>query len=237
MIKESRKRYSTEEKANFVLDCMSRSDSVKAFCRDHQISTASFYRWRTIFIDGGISAFQKKKINIEPSPDLEECCNKKIEHIFKVIDSYSNCLSARYNMGNRIPTRIKLEIIEIIESSPIPKKTALNLLKLSRSTYYRWLKRFQQTGNVKNLKTWPQHTRLSERNDIKDHLFKVLHTPPLEFGFNRTTWKMDDLQQSLKKSGVSIGKFNIRKIIQNAGYRWLKAKKFLQAMILITETN
>ncbi|KRQ15832.1 hypothetical protein AOQ71_07550 [Bradyrhizobium manausense] len=55
----------------------------------------------------------------------------------------------------------------------------------------------------------------------------MLHSPPSDFGFNRSTWKRDDLQQALKTTGVLLSKRNIHSIIRSAGYRWLKAKQVL----------
>lgn len=58
-------------------------------------------------------------------------------------------------------------------------------------------------------------------------MFKVLHSPPSDFGFNRTTWKRADLQQALKTAGVMLSKRDIQSIIKAAGYRWMKAKEVL----------
>jgi hypothetical protein len=55
----------------------------------------------------------------------------------------------------------------------------------------------------------------------------VLHSPPSEFGFNRTSWKRDDLQQALRTSGFILSKRAIRSVVKTAGYRWIKAKKVL----------
>jgi hypothetical protein len=54
-----------------------------------------------------------------------------------------------------------------------------------------------------------------------------LHSPPRLHGFNRTTWRMQDLQSVLAAQGLGIAVCNIRKIIRNAGYRFRKAKKAL----------
>jgi transposase len=62
---------------------------------------------------------------------------------------------------------------------------------------------------------------------VKEAVFKTLHSPPSDHGFNRTTWKADDIQNALAMSGVTLGRHAIRQIIRGAGYRWLKAKKVL----------
>jgi len=62
---------------------------------------------------------------------------------------------------------------------------------------------------------------------MREAVFKFLHSPPPDHGFNRTTWKANDLQSALARSGVALGRHAIRTIIKRAGYRWLKAKKVL----------
>ena len=54
-----------------------------------------------------------------------------------------------------------------------------------------------------------------------------MHAPPSDFGFNRTSWKLIDLQDAIAQSGFKVGRHSIRQIVKEAGYRWLKAKKVL----------
>ena len=61
----------------------------------------------------------------------------------------------------------------------------------------------------------------------KEAVFRILHAPPSDFGFNRTTWKIADLQDALKKENYLLSKLAIRMTIKTAGYRWLKAKEVL----------
>ena len=62
---------------------------------------------------------------------------------------------------------------------------------------------------------------------MQGRFFKVLHSPPVDFGFNRTSWRMDDLQAALSRQGVRIARINIRQIIRKAGYKFYKARKVL----------
>ena len=54
-----------------------------------------------------------------------------------------------------------------------------------------------------------------------------MHPPPSCYGFNRTTWRMEDLYQTMVQEDLSLSKTGIRKIIKNEGYRFIKAKKVL----------
>jgi hypothetical protein len=75
--------------------------------------------------------------------------------------------------------------------------------------------------------TAQKHVNLTDQTSVKEAVFKVLHSPPSGHGFNRTTWKIVDLQHALRETGVGLGRHAIRTIIKDAGYRWRKAKKVL----------
>ncbi len=60
-----------------------------------------------------------------------------------------------------------------------------------------------------------------------DKVFSILHAPPSSFGINRTIWCQKDLTKVMAESGFKINQFYIRKIINNAGFNYRKAKKSL----------
>jgi hypothetical protein len=66
--------------------------------------------------------------------------------------------------------------------------------------------------------------------EVKDAVFRILHSPPSDFGFNRTTWKIADLQNALKKENYLLSRLAIGTTIKKAGYRWLKAKAQCEQM-------
>lgn len=67
----------------------------------------------------------------------------------------------------------------------------------------------------------------SQDPELKKCIFSMLHEPPSLHGFNRTTWRMDDLKEALNKSGHLVGEYVIRNVIKEAGYRWKSAKVVL----------
>jgi hypothetical protein len=99
-------------------------------------------------------------------------------------------------------------------------------------TFRKYYNRYSAGGLPSDLlprRRGPKH-RVKPEGEVvaaKDAVFKVLHSPPSNFGFNRSTWKRDDLQQALRSAGVLLSKRDIRSIIRAAGYRWLKAKRVL----------
>jgi transposase len=121
----------------------------------------------------------------------------------------------------------KRKALELLESSRLPKRLALECLDIPSSSYYNWLRKLNDRGTLENCVRVPEYRCLTDREDVKKQVFKVLHSPPSNFGFNRTSWKFEELQDALRQSGLKIGMHSIRRIIREAGYRWLKAKKVL----------
>ena len=58
-------------------------------------------------------------------------------------------------------------------------------------------------------------------------LFTLLHEPPSLSGFNRTSWRLDDLRQALSTRGIKVCKDIISKAIHKSGFRWRSAKVVL----------
>lgn len=103
-------------------------------------------------------------------------------------------------------------------------------LFVGRNTVRRVRRRFVQDGEDAAL----YRTRSSRAAtcklrdpDIKAAIFAMLHAPPRDQGFNRTSWRRKDLHAALKRSGVAIGKNYIDRIIRNEGYRCKKVRTVL----------
>src|SRR5262249_22224860 len=58
----------------------------------------------------------------------------------------------------------------------------------------------------------------------REMVFKILHAPPKEYGFNRATWRLKDLHAVMARVGLPIGKTYIDRIIRDAGYKFVKAR-------------
>jgi transposase len=73
------------------------------------------------------------------------------------------------------------------------------------------------------------HNKVLKSDDEKliNLLFSVLHAPPSAFGFNRTTWKREDLKRVLGEQGCKVSFHVIRRIVRDAGYQWKHARKVL----------
>lgn len=109
----------------------------------------------------------------------------------------------------------------------IRRSTISRFLHISRSSVYRHWERFQNSdGRALNGQHQSNTIKANDEGNIAA-VFSLLHSPPSEFGINRTTWKMIDLKKCLAERGVFLSQATIRKIIKGAGYTWRKAKVVL----------
>jgi transposase len=109
----------------------------------------------------------------------------------------------------------------------IPINSISSILGCQRNTIRGYIRKFE-SGGVEHLFDFSRkETKKFEEPKYVETVFKILHTPPSVYGFNRTTWRMEDLYRTLAKEDLSLSKPYIRQIIKNAGYRFLKAKKVL----------
>ena len=103
---------------------------------------------------------------------------------------------------------------------------------VSRETLHKWLRRYR-TGGPKALvdrscrpdrihRKYPPPT-----DELKNVLFKTLHAPPRDHGFNRTTWRIGDLVTTLSGLGYRVNERTVSQLIREGGYRWKKAKVVL----------
>jgi hypothetical protein len=69
--------------------------------------------------------------------------------------------------------------------------------------------------------------KLSDDDSLKKIVFAVLHEPPSVHGFNRTSWRMDDLRRAIETRGRLVSKGVIHTIIKEAGFRWRYARQVL----------
>jgi transposase len=122
------------------------------------------------------------------------------------------------------------EIILLLDRGKSFSEVA-KIMRVSRTMVHKWANRFF-TERTEGLRRKRSNILKKYENDtIKEEVFAFLHSPPLDYGINRTSWKLDDLKKCLSEKGTFISKGYIRKIIKNAGYSWRKAK------IILTSTD
>jgi transposase len=100
-------------------------------------------------------------------------------------------------------------------------------LFLSPKAIKRYIRRFKEEGVSKIVKRGYKTHKKAEDPDYKEKVLSIIHSPPAEYGINRTTWTINLIKGVLAEQGYEAGKNTIQKIIRNAGYRFRKAKEVL----------
>ena len=109
----------------------------------------------------------------------------------------------------------------------ISKRQIADYLGSNRATVRGYIEKFETDGIEGLFDFHRKEPKKYEDQRYKDNVFKILHSPPSCYGFNRTTWRMEDLYQVMTQEDVALSKTGIREIIKKEGYRFLKAKKVL----------
>lgn len=131
--------------------------------------------------------------------------------------------SNAYNSSRR--NRVH-SLIAIFHLCGVSRNLVADILHVRRETITKYLRLYGRSG-VDALFAPRKEIKKFEDPQYKNTLFAVLHSPPRDYGFNRTTWRRKDLHTAMARLGMPIGKNYIDRIIKNAGYRFLKAKKVL----------
>lgn len=226
-----REQIPPEEKCRLVLLFISSMQPIATLCRNHRINPSNYYRWRKTFLHAGTEALRwaprrERATNARGQPKKEQQASSDAEKL-RLLDRIGALKAEGARSCGRWPKSARAAIVELIDTASIPKSSAIKLARLTRSTYYRWRKQIRTAPPSCKQRLETRHVRITDRDHVKEAVFKILHSPPTDHGFNRTTWKVDDLQRALDKSGLALGRHAIRTVIKAAGYRWLKARKVL----------
>lgn len=108
----------------------------------------------------------------------------------------------------------------------LSRKDIANGLWIHLKTVKRNVQRYKRSG-VDGV--FPRRKGVLKWSDPKyrDALFCILHSPPKDHGFNRTTWRAKDLAAVMARNEMPIGRDRVSAFISNAGYRYMKARKVL----------
>lgn len=99
-------------------------------------------------------------------------------------------------------------------------------LRARRKTVQHYLADFQSGGTALLFGRKPGKIK-RDITDLKNAVFALLHEPPMLSGFNRTTWRFEDLHKTLRKMGYTACRYIVRAVIKDAGYRWRTARVVL----------
>jgi hypothetical protein len=105
--------------------------------------------------------------------------------------------------------------------------TVCAFLGIDHKTRSKYLQMFEAGGQAALFARKINPTRKFDNEAVKQAIFGVLHEPPSNYGINRTTWIMPDLERVLREIGRPACREVIRKVTKAAGYRWRKARVVL----------
>lgn len=124
--------------------------------------------------------------------------------------------------------RCRLLMVSRVKDGQTPASVARDF-RVTTKTVFKWTRRFRAegAGGLDDRSSRPH--RISRRHlqpgkDLSDAVFALLHTPPRDSGFNRTTWRLIDLLSALRSRGISTSPKNLKTVIKQAGWQWKKAR-------------
>lgn len=120
----------------------------------------------------------------------------------------------------------KLVIAAMAQNQSFSQRAIAEHLCLSRNTVRRRLAAYNEDGIDGLLGRRPRPLKIDDESFTKA-LFSLLHEPPSLSGFNRTTWRMTDLRETLANRGHAAGSEVVRQAMKRAGFKWRSAKVVL----------
>lgn len=120
----------------------------------------------------------------------------------------------------------KLLLAAMAEQRGFSHRSISIFLGLARNTVRKHLATLSANGPSALLARKPR-TKKADDPAFTSALFKLLHEPPTLSGYNRTTWRIIDLQQALANQSICASRNTIAQAIRNAGFRWRAAKVVL----------
>jgi transposase len=100
-------------------------------------------------------------------------------------------------------------------------------LHLSKASVLKYCRRYHEGGaNLLLARKIPSTTKFDKEHN-KQAVFSLLHSPPSTHAINRSSWRIADLKEVLRRQGLLLSKDIIRTILKQAGYRWRSARVVL----------
>jgi|APFre7841882724_1041349.scaffolds.fasta_scaffold80470_1 transposase len=98
-------------------------------------------------------------------------------------------------------------------------------LAVSKEAVRLWLRAYEANGIAGLIdQPRPPRARIKSRQ-IEEAVEEVIHRPPSDFGFDRSTWSLESLTEYVLASrGVQVGLQTVREVLSERGYRWRRAK-------------
>jgi transposase/transposase-like protein len=254
-VKKTRRNYSPQKKVAILRRHLVDKIPVSRLCDQFQLQERVFYSWLKQLFDDGTTAMERRPVSGKrpdaqqfrmdiPQEELRprESRDADQKWMISLIQGQFGGEEARRAIGDVISLGDVNNLLTCICNEPlkyrnravavlsyyrhIRKGHVAALLRVGPSSVDDWVRKFTQHGCDSLL---PVRRGPCKPNDktYRDAVFEILHAPPSAHGFNRTTWRMQDIHSTMRQRGLPIAQSSIRKIIKDAGYRYRKARRVL----------
>lgn len=130
--------------------------------------------------------------------------------------------------GSHKNSSLMAEAILMMNSGEPAYKIRLKVGRAPYTIFHAWRKKFNK-DRLKSLdirRDLPG--RLERMSERKAKVFGIIHSPPSDFGINRTTWTHPAIRDAyIKTYGETISTATISRIVKGAGYSWQHARMVL----------
>jgi transposase len=137
-------------------------------------------------------------------------------------------LNSWYHSNRRDHWAMALVLLGSFEKRPL--RDMANQVEKHWTTILTWIEKYKKTGIV-NIIHKPEGANQAIRERTKgkeDNILKLLHETPKIHGFNRTSWKIDDMTIAYKQTfGESIGATTIKYHLNKMGFGFEKSRELL----------
>jgi len=149
----TRRQFSADEKIRIVLTGLRGEDSIAELCRREGIVENLYYRWSKEFLEAGKKRLAGDTARAATSDEVKELRREAsaLKEVVAELMLENRLLKKKRDRGwggwrMRYPAAEKLEIIRLVEQSPLPVRHTLTKLGIPRATFYRWYDRYSRGG-------------------------------------------------------------------------------------------
>lgn len=133
-----------------------------------------------------------------------------------------------YDSIRNKPLRYRKRAVSILSiCNGISPQTITEAVHIPSSTIRSNFKKYSEKGVNHIVSDNKKRFHTYEDPKYINKLFSILHAPPSTYGINRTTWRQKDIRQVMYDCNLPISSHALRKIIDNSGYKYRKARTTL----------
>ena len=172
----TRRKFSAEEKIRIVLEGLRGEDSIAELCRKEGIAQNLYYRWSKEFLEAGKKRLAGDTARAATSDEVKDLRAeaRQLKEALAEATLENRLLKKKHDRGwggyrMRYPASEKLEIIRLVETSPLPVRRTLAQLGIPKSTFYAWYDRYQTGGHdaLEDQRPRPHHVWNRIPDDVR----------------------------------------------------------------------